>query len=94
VHAVAPSVPLKRPAGQLAQLVLPALLLKLPARQRAQVDWPVALLKRPAGQSTAGAIPPAQEEPAGHSVTAVTTSTPKDEGERVTKKPGSAPQPV
>ena len=76
MHAVAPSVPLKRPAGQLAQLVLPALLLKLPARQRAQVDWPVLLLKRPAGHNTAGAVPPAQLLPAGQVVMAVATERP------------------
>ena len=46
------------------------------AAQLAQVLAPVVLLKLPAGQATAGAVPPAQEEPAGQVVMSVATCTP------------------
>ena len=44
--------------------------------QLAQVLWPVLLAKDPAGQATGCALPPAQEEPAGHSSMATATCTP------------------
>ena len=63
------------PALQEVQVVEPVVLLKEPAAQGWQVAEPVTSLKRPAGQATAGAVPPAQDEPAGQVVMSVATGT-------------------
>ena len=73
MHCAMPLASAKEPARQLTQLMLPTALWALPNAQLWHTTAPCTSLNFPAGHSTAGALPPAQDEPAGQLANSATT---------------------